>query len=145
MPNDIEVKDFCPISLIHSFAKIVTKLLVNRLAQRLHSLVSSSQSAFVKGRCIHGNFMLVQNTAKALHFQEAKVLIKLDISKAFDVSLLEVLRYLGFRPVWCKCNLLSKLQCSSSTRVLLNSELGDLIYHRQGLRQGDPVSPMLCI
>ena len=33
-------KDFRPISLVHSFAKLVTKLLANRLAPRLQQIVS---------------------------------------------------------------------------------------------------------
>ena len=45
----VEVKDFQPISLIHSFAKLVTKLMANRLAPLLPSLVSANQSAFVQG------------------------------------------------------------------------------------------------
>lgn len=45
--NAIEAKDFRPISLIHSFAKLVVKLMANRLAPRLSSLVSPNQSAFV--------------------------------------------------------------------------------------------------
>jgi hypothetical protein len=59
----IEVKDFRPISLIHSFAKIVTKILANRLAPKLPDLVSVNQSAFVKGRSIHDNFFMVQQIA----------------------------------------------------------------------------------
>jgi hypothetical protein len=91
-----KVKDFRPISLIHIFAKIVTKLLANRLATKLSDIVSSNQSAFIKGSCIHDNFILVQQTTKALHLQkEARVFLKLDISKAFDsmswLFLLEVL------------------------------------------------------
>jgi len=58
-PDAVEVKDFRPISLVHSFAKLVTKILANRLAPRLNSLVSTNQSAFVRGRCIHDNFLLV--------------------------------------------------------------------------------------
>jgi hypothetical protein len=90
----------------------------------------------------------VQQTTKDLHLQkEARVLLKLDISKAFDSMswsfLLEVLQYLGFGPVWC--NLLSKLLRSSSTRVLVNGEPGDLIFHQRVLRQGDLLSPMLFI
>jgi hypothetical protein len=122
-----EIKDFSPISLIHSFAKIVTKLMANRLAPTLPELISPNQSAFVKGRSIQDNFIMVQQTARAIHKQKiSKVLLKLDIGKAFDsVSwpfLLEVLGHLGFGPVWC--NLISNLLCSSSTRVLVNGEPG---------------------
>ena len=60
-------KDFRPISLVHSFAKLVTKLLANRLAGRLQQMVSPNQSAFIKGRFIQDNFMLVQQTARFLH------------------------------------------------------------------------------
>jgi len=73
--------------------------------------------------------------------------LKLDISKAFDsVSwsfLLEVLSHLGFGMTWC--NLISNLLSTSSTRVMLNGVPGDLIQHRCGLRQGDPLSLMLFI
>jgi hypothetical protein len=72
MADAMEVKDFRPISLMHSFAKIATKLLANRLTTKLPSLVSCNQSAFVKGRCILDNFMLVQETAKALNRQNRR-------------------------------------------------------------------------
>ncbi|XP_073358216.1 uncharacterized protein [Aegilops tauschii subsp. strangulata] len=43
------------------------------------------QSAFVKDRSIHDNFMLVQSMARRLHaLREAAVMLKLDISKAFN-------------------------------------------------------------
>jgi hypothetical protein len=94
------VKDFRSISLVHSFAKLVTKLMANRLAGRLDQMVSPNQSAFIKGRFILDNFMLVQHTTKFLHQQkQTRILLKLDITKAFDsVSwpfLLEVLRTWG--------------------------------------------------
>ena len=56
----LEANDYRPISLVHSFAKLVTKLLANRLAPLLNNLVATNQSAFIRGRCIHDNYMLVQ-------------------------------------------------------------------------------------
>jgi len=44
----ILVKDFRTISLIHSFAKLIAKILANRLAPLLSSLVATNQSAFVR-------------------------------------------------------------------------------------------------
>jgi hypothetical protein len=142
-----QAKDFRPISLIHSFTKLITKILANRLAVRLEGMVSTNQSAFIKGRFIQDNFMLVQ-TARFLHSQkQPRMLLKLDISKAFDsvpwTFLLEVLEKLGFGTVWR--DIISGLLSSSSTRILLNGMSGDSITHKQGLRQGDPLSPMLFI
>ena len=144
----LEVKDYRPISLVHSFAKLVTKLMANRLAPHLNSMVAANQSAFIQGRCIHDNFMLVQQTIKVLHrCKISSLFLKLDISKAFDsVSwsfLLEILSHLGFGATWR--SLLYNLLRSASTQVMLNCEPGDFIFHQRGLRQGDPLSPMLFI
>jgi hypothetical protein len=93
--------DYRPISLIHSFAKLMTKNLANRLGAKLDCLISKTQSAFIKGRFIQDNFMMVQQTARYLHAQkQPRILLKLDISKTFDTIswpfLLEVLKKLGF-------------------------------------------------
>jgi hypothetical protein len=79
------VGDFRPISLVHSVVKILSKILASRLALRLPEMVSSNHSAFVKKRCIHDNFVLVQGIVKKLHKEKTPVLfLKLDIAKAFD-------------------------------------------------------------
>jgi hypothetical protein len=80
-----QVKDFRPISLVHRFAKLITKILANRLAKKLHDMVFPNQSAFIKGRFIQDNFMLVQQTSRFLHQHKmAGLLFKLDITKTFD-------------------------------------------------------------
>lgn len=124
----------------------MAKLLANRLAPRLHELISINQSAFVKDLPIQDNFFLVQQTAKLLHPQRIpSILLKLDISKAFDSVacpfLLEVPRHRSFGYRWI--NLIALLLCTSSSRVLINGSPSTTITHARGLRQGDPISLML--
>jgi hypothetical protein len=54
------LKDYRPISLIHSVGKLFSKCLALRLVPRMHTLVKINQSAFIRGRQIHENFMTVQ-------------------------------------------------------------------------------------
>jgi hypothetical protein len=144
----ILAKDFLPISLIHRFAKLITKIMANRLSGYMDKLISKNQSAFIKGRFIQDNFMLVQQTARLLHAQkQPRILLKLDISKAFDsVSwsfLLEVLEKVGFGHRWR--DVISGLLMTSSTQIMLNGVPGEYIQHKRGLRQGDSLSPLLFI
>lgn len=110
--------------------------MANRLAPLLNDLVAANQSAFICGRCIHDNYILVQQTIKLLHHRQVlSLFLKLDISKAFDsVSwsfLLEVLTHLGFGQVWC--NLVSNLLSTASTQVLRNGESSLEIRHQRSL------------
>jgi hypothetical protein len=140
--------DFRPISLVHNITKIFSKILALRLAPRLPDLVSFNQSAFVQKKCIHDNFVLVQSIIKDLHRRKTPTLfVKLDIAKAFDsvswAYLLEVLENLGFGNRWC--DWIAITLATSSSRILLNGIPGCPIKHERGLRQGDPMSPMLFI
>jgi hypothetical protein len=65
--NVEEVKDFMPISLIHSFSKMFAKLLSTCLAPHMNTLVLPNHSAFIQGRAIHDNFRAVHCAAKLLH------------------------------------------------------------------------------
>lgn len=57
--NPTEITDYRPISLIHSFSKLIAKCLARRLAGVLDQLVLRNQSAFIRGRSIHDNFRCV--------------------------------------------------------------------------------------
>jgi hypothetical protein len=54
-----EVKDFRPISLIHSFSKLATKVLVQWHAPHMDKLVQPNQCTFIKGWSLHDNFLAV--------------------------------------------------------------------------------------
>jgi hypothetical protein len=80
-PDPTRLKDFRPISLMHSFSKIFAKCLARRLAPKLKDMVAINQSAFIKGRAIHDNFRTVQLACRWLHLKHvASVLVKVDIS-----------------------------------------------------------------
>ena len=141
-------KDFRPISLLHSFSKLFAKILAARLQPHMNSLIQQCQNAFIRGRSIHDNFVYVQSLAKSLKQKKIPaVLLKLDISKAFDsVSwefLLQLLQARGFPRKWCDWITIMLLTCSS--RILVNGDLSPNIQYRRGLRQGDPLSPLLFI
>jgi len=147
-PNPSGIGDYRPISLIHSFSKIITKCLARRVAVVADHLVLQNQSAFIKGRSIHDNFRNVQLTCKAMHVKKAAcVMLKVDIAKAFDTVawsfLLEILQHMGFGQRWR--NWISTILSTASTRILLNGHPGRRICHARGLRQGDPLSPLLFV
>jgi hypothetical protein len=140
------IKDYRPISLIHSVDKLFSKILANRLTPKLPTLVHKSQSTFIQGRTIHDNFRLVQSSVRLLHARRVpSLLFKADMAWAFNSVawpfVLEVLRHMGFPRTWL--GWLSTIVSTTSTRVLLNSKPGERIYHARGLHQGDPLSPML--
>jgi hypothetical protein len=128
--------DFRPISLIHSFAKLVSKVLARCLATHINQLVSQAQSAFIKRRCIQDNFLYVRNLARAYHRKKTPaLLLKMDISKTFDSDsweyLLEMLEHHGFSARWR--DWLTMLLTTSSFAVRLNGVQGQWIRHQRGL------------
>ena len=90
----------------------------------------------------------MQLTAKLLNHSKVPCsLLKIDIAKAFDTVnwrfLIELLQHLGFSRRWV--NWISIILSSVSTRVILNGAPGQRICHARGLRQGDPLSPLLFV
>lgn len=140
------IGDYRPISLIHGFAKLFSKVLAIRLRPLMHSLIPTNQSAFIRERSIHDNFMYVRNMVRKHHRTRRLIhLFKLDISKAFDSVrwdyLLTLLQNRGFPQRWREW--IAGLLSTSTSKIILNGTPGEAIRHGKGLRQGDPLSPLL--
>lgn len=82
------VIDFRPISLCNVCYKIISKVLVNRLKDTLHSIISPNQSAFIPRRFITDNAILGYESIHRLRSKwsgkTAWAGLKLDMSKAYD-------------------------------------------------------------
>ena len=130
------ISDFRPISLIHTFTKIISKILALRLAPKMQELISTCQSPFIKGRSIHDNFLYVRNLAQRFHRSGMpSLLFKLDISKAFDSVcwdyLLSLMQHRGFPHRWI--NWIAAILSTSTSTILVNGTPTEHI-HGRGLR-----------
>jgi hypothetical protein len=75
------------------------------------------------------------------------VILKLDFAKAFDTlehaALLKILQCKGFDERWIR--MIRALLTSGSSSVLLNGVPGKKLPCKRGVRQGDPLSPVLFV
>jgi hypothetical protein len=129
------VSEYRPISLTHTFAKVVTKILANRLAPVLPSLIFHNHTIFIQKRCIHDSFIYAQEVVRRLHKRKIPALfMKLDISKSFGTVnwpyLLSIMTFLGFGQLWT--NWIAMLWCTISPSVLLNGVPGRRILYCRG-------------
>jgi hypothetical protein len=60
IPDASMPSDYRPITMIHSFGKLASKLLAARLAPKLPQIISPSpnENAFIRARTIHDNYKI---------------------------------------------------------------------------------------
>ena len=80
------MKDFRPISCCNVIYKCITKILVSRIKPYLDQLIGKQQSAFIPGRYITDNILLMQEIVRGYHRNNGigRFALKIDIQKAYD-------------------------------------------------------------
>jgi hypothetical protein len=84
-PGALDLKDFCPISLVSGVYKIIAKVLANRMRRIAEKIFSKPQNAFVKGRQILDSVLIANECLDSrIKFGKPGLLCKLDMEKTYD-------------------------------------------------------------
>lgn len=140
------LKNWRPISLINCDAKLFTRLINKRMAPMAAKLLNPCQTGFVKGRFIAENGLALKIIMEQAQINNTQGIgLLLDQEKAYDrvhpLYLHKILVTFGFPSKLI--NSLIKLFFKNQVQVNVNGFFTNSIDQQRGLRQGDPLSPIL--
>ena len=147
VPGPRVMGDYRPIALANFQLKVITKILADRLAIVTMRIISIEQRGFICDRQISECVILASEAINILDKRQygGNIALKVDIAKAFDTLdwnfLLEVLRRFGFDEMFVTWILL--ILQSARLSVLVNGMDVGFFSCSRGVRQGDPLSPLL--
>ena len=137
-----------PIALLCCDFKILSSYMASKLKHHMGALVNRAQSAFIPGRSIHDNIMVIQQLIHRCNAEKIPAgLLFVDAAHAYDYLsqefLLAVLKAMKFPPLLMRA---IELQMSSQVgQVMVNGDLTEPFPVTNGGKQGDPLFPLLFI
>ncbi|KAK2424264.1 hypothetical protein QL285_034644 [Trifolium repens] len=146
-PDASSIDQYRPIAMANFKFKIISKVIADRLASIMPSLVSVEQKGFIHGRDIKDCLFIASEAANLLHNKAfgGNLALKIDITKAFDTLdwsfLLKVLKSFGFNNKFCTW--IHVILKSAFLSVSINGKSHGYFQCNRGVRQGDPLSPLL--
>ena len=117
-----------------------------RLNSVADNVVRPTQTTFMQGRNILDGVVILHETVHELHQKRLNgVIFKIIFEKAYGKVkwsfLRQTLRMKGFSSVWR--TLIHSCVTRGSVAIKVNDDIGHYFQKRKGLRQGDPLSPIL--
>ncbi len=140
------VSNYRPISSMNTDCKMYTNLVNRRISPWVVTKIHPDQAGFVPGRLITDHTRLASEVAHLSNSTNTDgYIISLDQAKAYDKTdiawLLRVLSAMGIPEDLI--SLIEDVTHCCHTRVRINSGLSSPFVLNVGLRQGDPLSPIL--
>ncbi|GKC96770.1 RNA-directed DNA polymerase, eukaryota, reverse transcriptase zinc-binding domain protein [Tanacetum coccineum] len=145
--NPKKTFDYRPIACCGVVYKCISKVITNRIKKVLNELIDPNQGAFIEGRQICDNILLIQELMNGYTWKNKirRCAFKVDIQKAYDIVLWDFLKlaldYFSFHSKMV--NWIMVCLSTASFSINVNGDSFGFFKAKRGLRQGDPVSPYL--